>query len=62
MKTAEGAIIYVGKAINLRARVRSYFQQQALHTTKTRRLVSNIADLDWIIVGNRAKPWCWRMS
>ena len=50
MKTAEGAIIYVGKAINLRARVRSYFQQQALHTTKTRRLVSNIADLDWIIV------------
>ena len=50
MKTAEGAIIYVGKAINLRARVRSYFQQQALHTTKTRRLVSHIADLDWIIV------------
>ena len=50
MKNAEGAIIYVGKAINLRARVRSYFQQQALHSTKTRRLVSHITDIEWIIV------------
>lgn len=52
MKNAEGTIIYVGKAINLRARVRSYFQQQALHTTKTRRLVNNISDLDWIVVSS----------
>ncbi len=50
MKNSEGAIIYVGKAINLRARVRSYFQQQALHSVKTRRMVSNISDLEWIIV------------
>ena len=50
MKDARGTVIYVGKAINLRARVRSYFQSSAQHTTKTRRLVSEIADLEWIIV------------
>lgn len=43
-------VIYVGKAKNLRARVRSYFQNAAQHTVKTRRLVSEVADLEWIIV------------
>ena len=45
---ATGKLIYVGKAVNLRNRVRSYF-----HTTvdsiKTERLVAEIADLEWII-------------
>jgi excinuclease ABC subunit C len=50
MKDARGTVIYAGKAINLRARVRSYFQSSAQHTAKTRRLVSEIADLEWIIV------------
>jgi excinuclease ABC subunit C len=43
-------VIYVGKAKNLRARVRSYFQNAAQHTIKTRRLVSEVVDLEWIIV------------
>ncbi len=43
-------VIYVGKAKNLRARVRSYFQNAAQHTVKTRRLVADIVDLEWIIV------------
>src|SRR5512136_2065867 len=46
---ASGKIIYVGKAINLRNRVRSYFHASADHGPKTERLVSEIADLEWII-------------
>ena len=46
---AAGKIIYVGKAINLRNRVRSYFHASGDHSTKTLRLVSEIADLEWII-------------
>ena len=44
-----GKIIYVGKAINLRNRVRSYFHASADHGPKTERLVAEIADLEWII-------------
>ncbi|HLF26752.1 MAG TPA: excinuclease ABC subunit UvrC [Anaerolineae bacterium] len=47
-RDAKAAILYVGKAINLRNRVRSYFH--ASHDSlKTLRLVSEIADLEWII-------------
>ncbi len=49
-KDAAGEIIYVGKAVNLRNRVRSYFQKSANHTAKTRKLVSRIADLDIVVV------------
>ncbi len=48
-KNAEGDIIYVGKAVNLRSRVRSYFRDSSQHTLKTRRLVAEIADIDFII-------------
>ena len=44
-----GKIIYVGKAINLRNRVRSYFHASADHSPKTQRLVDDIADLEWIV-------------
>ena len=49
-KDAAGEIIYVGKAVNLRNRVRSYFQKGTQHTAKTRKLVSRIADLDIVVV------------
>jgi excinuclease ABC subunit C len=48
-KDKTGKIIYVGKAVNLRNRVRSYFQSSANHSPKVRRLVSNIADLEYIV-------------
>src|ERR1043165_8567449 len=48
-KDPNGTIIYVGKAINLRNRVRSYFQKSANHTPKVRRLVSNIADFEYMV-------------
>jgi len=52
MKDAAGEIIYVGKAVNLRRRVRSYFHKSAQKHPKTRRLVAQIADIEWITVGS----------
>ena len=49
MKDATGRVIYVGKAIVLCNRVRSYFQKSASHTPKTQRLVEEIDDLEWIV-------------
>lgn len=49
-KSANGEIIYVGKAAVLRNRVRQYFQQSRDMDTKTRALVAEIADTDWITV------------
>ena len=48
-RSADHTIIYVGKAINLRNRVRSYFQKSANHSPKTRRLVANIVDMEFIV-------------
>ncbi len=49
MHNAKGQVIYVGKAINLANRARSYFHASAQEHPKTRRLVAEIADLEWII-------------
>jgi len=49
MKDKIGHVIYVGKAINLSNRVRSYFHASAGHTPKIRRLVANIDQIDFII-------------
>lgn len=46
-KDAKGEIIYVGKAANLRNRVRHYFQKSRTRDPKTDALVSEIADTDW---------------
>lgn len=46
MKDTHGAIIYVGKAKNLKRRVRSYFQKNQQHTKKVQRMIFNITDLE----------------
>ena len=46
---AEGVIVYVGKAKNLKRRVSSYFQKDQ-QTNKTRQLVKHIADIKYIVV------------
>lgn len=47
-KSASGEIIYVGKAAMLKNRVRQYFQNQRDMDVKTRALVAEIHDTDWI--------------
>lgn len=47
-----GKILYIGKAVNLRSRVSSYFNQGQGHSGKTRVLVSKIADVRFIVVDN----------
>ncbi len=49
MKDARGQIIYIGKARVLRNRVRQYFQPSTDHTSRIRRMVFEVADLNWII-------------
>ncbi len=58
----EGTIIYVGKAINLRNRVRSYFHADASHDSKTRRLVRDIVDIEWIVVGSELEALILEMN
>jgi excinuclease ABC subunit C len=62
MKNADGKIIYVGKAINLRNRVRSYFHNDSSHDNKTRRLVREIADIEWIVVGSELEALILEMN
>ena len=52
MKNRRGQIIYVGKAIKLKNRVRQYFQSSRNHSAKTLALVSHIEDLETIITAN----------
>jgi excinuclease ABC subunit C len=51
-KNAEGEIIYVGKANNLRSRVSSYFREGRLEDAKTDTLVREAVDVDYIVVAN----------
>ena len=62
MKNAEGTIIYVGKAISLKNRVRSYFQADSSHDQKTRRLVREITHIEWIIVGSELEALILEMN
>src|SRR6266481_2455790 len=51
-KNAEGEVIYVGKAKNLRARVRSYFQEGVGDNAKTGSLMREAVDVEYIVVDN----------
>jgi excinuclease ABC subunit C len=51
-KNAEGEVIYVGKAKNLRSRVSSYFHESRTLDSKTGTLVREAVDVDYIVVAN----------
>jgi excinuclease ABC subunit C len=51
-KNADGEVIYVGKAKNLRARVRSYLLEAAQANAKTGSLMRDAVDVDYILVDN----------
>ena len=54
-----GEILYVGKAKNLRSRVKSYFANVD-QPAKTRQLVLHIQSIDWIIVNNEVEALAFR--
>jgi len=62
MRNAGGDVIYVGKAINLRNRVRSYFHDPSGHDMKTRQLVRHIEDIEWIVVGSELEALILEMN
>ena len=51
-KDAHGEVIYVGKAKNLRARVRNYFADERLADSKTGTLMAEARDIEYILVDN----------
>lgn len=55
MKDENGNVIYVGKAVNLRNRVRQYFQNSQDIQPKTRLMVRKIKDLDYIVTDNEVE-------
>lgn len=55
MKDAQGKIIYVGKAVILKNRVRQYFQSNKNHSPKVRAMVAKIADFETILTGSEVE-------
>ncbi|MDI9439631.1 MAG: excinuclease ABC subunit UvrC [Bacillota bacterium] len=55
MRNEAGEVIYVGKAVNLRNRVRSYFQKSAAHPLKVRVMVEHIHDLEIIVTDSEVE-------
>ena len=55
MKDAQGTILYVGKAISLYNRVRSYFQESADLSPKNRSMVAKVDDIEFVVVKNEVE-------
>lgn len=49
-RDAKGDVLYVGKALVLKNRVRSYFQASTRHGARIARMVRRVADIEWIVV------------
>ena len=56
---AAGALLYVGKATSLRSRVRSYFQKADALDPKKRQMVSEIADVQYLLAETPAQSLVW---
>ncbi|MDQ2992806.1 MAG: excinuclease ABC subunit UvrC, partial [Candidatus Eremiobacteraeota bacterium] len=52
MFDAAGDVLYIGKAVSLRSRVRSYFQESAAHHVRTVAMVERVVDVQTIVVTN----------
>ena len=50
MKDAKSAVIYIGKSKVLRSRVSQYFAERADESPKTRRMIANVSDFEYILV------------
>ena len=55
MVARDGEILYIGKAVSLRNRVRSYFQEGAVHHPRTAAMVEKVVDVRTIVVTNEVE-------
>lgn len=55
MKDAQGVILYVGKAVSLFNRVRSYFQESTDLSPKNRSMVARVEDIEFLVVRNEVE-------
>lgn len=62
MKNNSGQVIYVGKAINLRNRVRSYFHEGGDSREKIGRLIKEIHSIEWILVSSELEALILEMT
>ena len=62
MKDADGKVIYIGKAVNLRNRLRSYFHASAQLHVRTRQMVRRIEAIEWIVVGSELEALILEMN
>jgi excinuclease ABC subunit C len=62
MKDADGKVIYIGKAVNLRNRLRSYFHASAQQHLRTRQMVRRIEAIEWIVVGSELEALILEMN
>jgi excinuclease ABC subunit C len=62
MKNSEGKVIYVGKAINLHNRVRSYYHACGDGREKVAQLIQEITDIDWILVSSELEALILEMT
>ncbi len=54
-RDADGKPLYVGKALSLRSRVRSYFQSSTRHGNRIARMVAKVRDVEWIVVDSEVE-------
>ena len=54
-KNADGKVVYIGKAVNLKNRVRSYFNKDGGHSAFTRKMIRFIVDFEIIVTDNSTK-------
>ena len=62
MKSVDDKIIYIGKAKNLKNRVRSYFQNNSEHSAKTKILVSQICEVEYILTKTEVEAFLLEAS
>jgi excinuclease ABC subunit C len=62
MQDEHGKVIYVGKAVNLRNRVRSYFHSSGQQHPRTLKLVHHIANIEWIVVESELEALILEMN
>lgn len=62
MKDESGKVIYIGKALSLRSRVRSYFHAGAQHHPRTEHMVQRVRDIEWIVVDSELEALILEMN